>query len=127
MRGTSPYINTRVLPVRVLTRWGTVTPQVRSQPSYAETGGEVNRAYVVVANFSHEPLIIPKFTVIGVAEPVSEATLNLVTLGKKAERSSLQQIIRRKVGLSVPKGETPNRARIVKIRASFPQGGNERF
>ena len=48
-----------------------------------ETGQSVNRAHVVVANFSEEPLTIPKSTVIGIAEPVSENMVNLVNSGEE--------------------------------------------
>ena len=64
-----------VLPARVLTRVETVTPsssKVTSQTECVETGQGVNSAHVVVASFSEEPLTIPKHTVIGVAETVSE-------------------------------------------------------
>ena len=39
----------------------------------------------MVANFSDETLIIPKFTVIGIAEPVSETVVNLVKLERQAQ------------------------------------------
>ena len=75
-----------VLPARVLTRVETVTPQsskVTSQTGCVESGQAVNRAHVVVANFSDEPLTIPKATVISVAEPVSENMVNLVNSGEE--------------------------------------------
>jgi len=73
-----------VLTVCVLTWVEMVTPQpskVTSQTGCVEIGAAVNRAHVVVANFSDEPLTIPKCTVTGVAEPVSENLVNLVNSG----------------------------------------------
>jgi hypothetical protein len=37
-----------------------------------------NRTYVVLANFSNTPLHVPKSTVIGLAEPISETLVNQV-------------------------------------------------
>jgi len=48
-----------------------------------ETGQAVNRAHVIVENFSDEPLTIPKSTVTGVAETVSENVVNLVNSGEQ--------------------------------------------
>jgi len=56
---------------------------VTSQTGCVESGQAVNRAHVVVANFSDEPLTIPKATVISVAEPVSENMVNLVNSGEE--------------------------------------------
>jgi len=75
-----------VLPARVLTRVETVTGQsskVTSQTGCVEIGQAVNRAHVVVANFSDEPSTIPKSTVTGVAEPFSENVVNLVNSGEQ--------------------------------------------
>ena len=75
-----------VFPARVLTRVETVTPpssKVTSQTECVETGQCVNRAHVVVANFSEEPLTIPNSTVTGAAEPVSENVVNLVNSGEQ--------------------------------------------
>ena len=74
-----------VLHGRVLTRVETFTPQrskLTSQTGCVEIGQAVNRAHVVVANLSYEPLTIPKSTVIGVAEPVSG---NLVISGEQTD------------------------------------------
>jgi len=83
--GTRSFTYTGGLPARVLTRVETVTPQpskVMSQSGCVGTRATVNRAHVV-ANFSDEPLTIPKFTVIGVAELVSENLVNLVNSGEQ--------------------------------------------
>jgi len=74
-----------ILSARVLTRVESVTPpssKVKSQTGCVEIGQRVNRPHVLVANFSDEPLSIPKCTVIGVAEPVSENMVNLVNSGE---------------------------------------------
>ena len=43
-----------------------------------ETAALENKAYVMITNFSEESLTIPKSTIIGVAEQVSEAWVNHV-------------------------------------------------
>jgi len=81
------------LPARVVTRVETVTPpssKVTSQTGCVEIGQTVNRAHVVVANFSEEPLTIPNSTVIGIAVPVSEKMVNLANSGN--ERPSRTEI-----------------------------------
>jgi len=81
-----------VQPASVLTRVGTVTPQppsqVTSRHGRVETGAAGNHAHVLVANFSDETLIIPKSTVTGIAEPVSEALANLVNSGEQTGAKS---------------------------------------
>ena len=76
-----------VLPARVLARVETVTPQISKVTS--KTGGveiesAVNRANVVVTNFSDEPLMIPKSTVVGVTENVGK----FVKLGEVGKTDS---------------------------------------
>jgi hypothetical protein len=41
----------------------------------------------MLANFSDEPLTIPKATVLGVAEGISEATVDKITTGGQASSS----------------------------------------
>jgi len=60
-----------------------------------ETQAAVYRAHVLVANFSDDPLTIPKSTVIGVAEPVSETLVNLVNSGEQTV-AKLRTVPRRK-------------------------------
>jgi len=83
-----------VLPARVLTRVETITPpslKVTSQPGFA------NRDHVVVANFNDEPLTIPKLTVIGVAELISEKVVNLVKSGGESVAKLLTVPCRKKI------------------------------
>ena len=47
-----------------------------------ETAALENKAYVMITNFSEESLTIPKSTIIGVAEPVSEAWVNHINTGE---------------------------------------------
>lgn len=70
---------------RVPTRVGTVTPQpskTTSHPGGIEKGAEVKVGHFLVVILSDEPLTIPKFTVIGVAEPVSKNLVKLVNSGE---------------------------------------------
>jgi len=70
-----------VLPARVLKQVETDIPEpskVTSMSGCVESGAAVNCAYVIVANFSEEPLMIPKSMVSGVDEPVLETMVNLV-------------------------------------------------
>ena len=48
-----------------------------SQSSHSETGASL-RAYVTLANFSNEPLVFPKATVLGVAEEISGSLVNKI-------------------------------------------------
>ena len=64
-----------ILPARTLSRVelnAKVPSRVLSQSSYLETGAPSCCAYVMLANFSNEPLVVPKATVLGVAEEISE-------------------------------------------------------
>jgi hypothetical protein len=64
-----------------LTRVGTATPRpsdAMSRSSGGKKEAASDRALVLVANFSDEPLTILKSTGLGVAESVSETWVNLV-------------------------------------------------
>jgi hypothetical protein len=63
------------LHTRVLSRVGTDPRQIAVKTNNLQTfqAGLVNKqTQVVLANFSDTPLVVPKSTVIGLAEPVSE-------------------------------------------------------
>ena len=65
-----------ILPSRALSRVeskGHETSRVISQSNYSETGAPIRCAYVMLANFSNEPLVVPKTSVLGVAEEISES------------------------------------------------------
>ena len=49
-----------------------------SRSSYGETGVPSSCAYVMLANFSNEPLVVPKATVLGVAGEISESVVNRI-------------------------------------------------
>ena len=64
-----------ILPARALSRDesnGQETSRVISQSIHSETGAPIRCAYVMLANFSNGPLVVPKATVLGVAEEISE-------------------------------------------------------
>ena len=68
-----------ILPARVITRVGlwTLKPsQLSTQTGRFKAQASDSRAYVMLANFSDTPLVILKFTVLGVAELVSEALVD---------------------------------------------------
>jgi len=52
---------------------GHETSHVISQSIHSETGTPSRCAYVMLANFSNEPLVVPKASVLGVAEEISES------------------------------------------------------
>ena len=56
-----------------------------SQSSHSETGAPSRCAYVMLANFSNETLVVPKATVLGVAEEVSETLVNKLNPKYKSE------------------------------------------
>jgi hypothetical protein len=55
---------------------------VTSPNAHLESTASGNRAYVMLANISCEILTIPKSTVLGVAEDVSEALIDKINSGK---------------------------------------------
>ena len=60
-----------ILPARALSRVESnahETSRVISQSSHSETGAPCRCVYVMLSNFSNEPLVVPKATVLGVAE-----------------------------------------------------------
>ena len=65
-----------ILPASALSRVessGHETSLVISQSNQSETGAPSRCAYVMLANFSNEPLVVPKASVLGVAEEISES------------------------------------------------------
>jgi len=65
-----------ILPASALSRVesnGQETSRVISQSIHSETGAPSRCAYVMLANFSNEPLVVPKVTVLGVAREISES------------------------------------------------------
>ena len=70
-----------ILPARALSRVMSGAPELarnEAQPSRVETEPHKNCAYVMVANFSNEPLTLPKSTVLGVAEGVAESLVDRI-------------------------------------------------
>ena len=70
-----------IFPARALTRVNVSVGQsasVTSQREQAETRPPNSCAYVMIANFSDEPLTIPKSTVLGIAEEISETVVNKI-------------------------------------------------
>ena len=67
-----------ILPARVLSRVGTSVNEA-SQPG---------RALVMLANFSHETLTLPKSTVLGVAEEVSEELVDKINTPEQTNLDS---------------------------------------
>ena len=70
-----------ILPARVLSRIESSTHEpsrVTSQHSGTETGVRNRCAYIMLANFSNEPLVVPKVTVLGIAEEISEPLVDSI-------------------------------------------------
>jgi len=70
-----------ILPARALSRVmsGVTEPSgTQAQLSCIQTGPTKNSAYVMIANFSNETLTLPKATVLGVAENVSESLVDCI-------------------------------------------------
>ena len=70
-----------IFPARALTRVGSSiheSPQSAPRADDAETGYADSHAYVLLTNFSKEILTVPKSTVLGVAEEVSEQLIDEV-------------------------------------------------
>jgi len=68
-----------ILTARALSKVGTVvreTARLMSQTTQAKIDMTTNSVHVMLSNFSHEELILPKATILGVAEEVIETSLN---------------------------------------------------
>jgi hypothetical protein len=79
-----------ILPAWALNRVSSNTHQTvtaKSQHSHADRGSS-SSAYVMLANFTEEPLIIPKARVLGVAEEVPESLVDRVNTPTKCSLSS---------------------------------------
>ena len=80
-----------ILPARVLSRVGPSTrkpSQVTSPDSHVTTGATSSYAYLMLVNFSDEPLTINKATVLGVAEEIAESIVDKVNAGKQSGSDS---------------------------------------
>jgi len=70
-----------VFSARALTRVATrerEPAQLTSPPEQANTDASASNVYVMLANFSQEELILPKATVLGLAEEVSETLIDQI-------------------------------------------------
>jgi len=67
-----------IFPARALSRVGHIVRQSRERTSQQdrEVVRSADSAYVMLANFSNEPMTIPKSTILGVAEEVSESLID---------------------------------------------------
>ena len=86
---TRPYTDTEgsIHPCTHTSRNGhTATFRCDVTVRWRKKGAAADRALVLVANFSDEPLTIPKSTVLGVAESVSETWANLVNSDRQLKR-----------------------------------------
>ena len=64
--------------------------------SRTETGVPNRCAYIMLANFSNEPLVVLKATVIGIAEEISEPLVDSINAGCKSDADSPTMPSRRK-------------------------------
>ena len=74
-----------ILSARALTKVGTRErdlTQLTSPPEQASVDASANSVYVMLSNFSQEKLTLPKATVLGVAEEVSEALIDGINIDK---------------------------------------------
>jgi len=74
-----------VFSARALTRVGTKerdSTQLTSPPKQANTDASASNVYVMLANFSQEELTLPKDTVLGLAEEVSETLIDQINIEK---------------------------------------------
>ena len=79
-----------IFPARTLCR---VNPSTRQSPQQIsrciDTGKRVaDSAYVMLANFSEETLTVPKHTVLGVAQPVSEVEIEEINARDEPKKNS---------------------------------------
>ena len=80
-----------VLSVHGLSRVGSMANEpsrVTSEHDHTVAGARNSCAYVMVANFNNEELTIPKATVLGVAEEISEALLDMINAGNRSNLGS---------------------------------------
>jgi len=74
-----------ILSARALTKVGTRerdSTQLTSPPEQANVDASANNVYVMLANFSQEKMPLPKATVLGLAEEVSEALIDQINIEK---------------------------------------------
>jgi len=79
-----------ILPARALSQVMLGAPEpsrTEAQPSRDLTGPPKNCAYVMIANFSNKTLTLPKATVLGVAEDVSESLVDCINTTQINPRS----------------------------------------
>ena len=92
-RGNSP----RACAIKSRVESSTQGPfRVTSQHSRTETGVPNRCACIIVANFSNEPLVVPKATVLGIAEEISEPLVDSINAGCKSDADSTTKPRRRK-------------------------------
>jgi hypothetical protein len=78
----------RILPARGLSRFGSSVQIPRSMTSKDYHAAVRARSlHVLVANFSRQELSIPKATILGVVEEVSESVVNKIHAGSKGDTS----------------------------------------
>ena len=73
-----------ILPARALSRVESSIQKpsrVTSQHSRTETKVPNHCAYIMLANFSNEPLVVPKATVLGIAEEISDPLVDSINEG----------------------------------------------
>ena len=86
MRGTTQIPIEGIFPARALTRVEPSPHNSQLATRQNEVSGSSNSAYVVSANFADETLTIPKATVLGVAEEISESLVDRINT--RAESNS---------------------------------------
>ena len=88
-----------ILPARVLSRVESSThetSQATAQHIHTVTRAPASSAYVMLAKFSNEPLTIPKATVLGVAEGISESLVDRINAGQASPNSPTKPPRKRK-------------------------------
>jgi hypothetical protein len=76
-----------ILPARALTRVGP-SARMTSQSDNRAKKSPDTRAYVMLANFSEETVVIPKATVVGLEEEVSETIVNKINSPRESDSTS---------------------------------------
>jgi hypothetical protein len=88
-----------ILPTRALTRVECSTgekPPMTSQTDQMVTKSHNTRAYAMLANFSDQTLTVPKSTVLGITEDMSELLVEKINQGKETNANLSQKPKRKK-------------------------------
>ena len=88
-----------ILPERVLSRVKSSTQElsrVTSQHRRTETEVPNRCAYIMLANFSNEPLVVNKATVLGITQEISESLVDRINAKCKSDADSRTKPRRRK-------------------------------